>query len=1149
MIKKIFTLLLMLVAVANANAQYLQYEQDTLRITLTNNRVYDYIWGNFQKLNFSSDFSKMAVVLPDNEIYYDLDKVKSIRFYNRYSNPEVVLKAQGSGTYDWLFQLSAYPEQMFYFISCLASDEMFGGSGLVDRVTHEYDLLINGWNHSALFTSWNLYLQAIYNANSSIVHLQNLPPEVSSAEQHHALGEALFMRAFYYYELASLFGTVPVVTDNKSWAQKMRASTPALVWGQILYDLKTAIAEMSENTSSCWDDSRVGKYAAEAMLARAYLFYTGFYLGAHDMAQTAEANVDLPDGTTLTKQDVIAYVEDCVKNSGFTLVPDYRNLWPYTNRLTREEYYYTKGQNLAWVEDDGAVNPEVLFKIKYNKNASWSTTPGYANRIALYLGMRYQSSNMGYDDSNTFPFGGGWGMGTVAPNLYDDWSTAEPQDMRRDASIQDVEQLPAYRYGSIYKDNVQETRYHEKKLSSIVYRENEYRTSPFELGMYGNDGWYPDNIMQLANIHPLNLIRFADVLLMHSELTGTVDGINQVRARAGLSPLVGYSLQALQQERRWELAFEGVRWNDMRRFGDDYCMAALDAQMNQPIYNGGVAATNPNGLEAYEADPRPYSARYAETKGFFKIPELFQEVGAMLIDQMQGNWTYDEGEQTLLLDYVNIADKSATRYDPAGKKVATGNFVVTPTDNFDQRICQITFTDGSMLPMSKKYSDNEGSMTYDVISLDDSKMVLKANGEELKLRRSDYQATDMTQIHGVKWSYGTYTMRRNWNSDEYVTYGTIGNYSWEEPYYSSAQGSIEGLYFPYIGGTSATDLSAFVKANNMTVAEGETDPFAYMVFDLYDNTIKKYSADGKLLNTGTFTLERGSGYVILHTSENATLVPYRYNGQVATVRDFDLRYPNISPLAEYSSPMLALMTTTMVDNMHTYWMFGQRGFTNEEFDKVLTIQQQEKDGTPSETGRFLSVNIDRDRFCIYVEDGETGEQIIKLNNNTPFMIKVTSGEPVTKKFRFRMKNCNDTECVAERTLTLYNPDPLVKYYIYGGPDRPDQPPFQPGTWDSAAMRFSDTEGAHLPTIPDDVYFGLKTLIFDVSDVSDDFDLKVMNGWWSATYYDHVKWKDGPNELQITPQMANDCAKGGDARDLDLMLYSGTMTLNAVYYEE
>ena len=128
---------------------------------------------------------------------------------------------------------------------------------------------------------------------------------------------------------------------------------------------------------------------------------------------------------------------------------------------------------------------------------------------------------------------------------------------------------------------------------------------------------------------------------------------------------------------------------------------------------------------------------------------------------------------------------------------------------------------------------------------------------------------------------------------------------------------------------------------------------------------------------------------------------------------------------------------------------------------------------------------------------------------------------------------------------------LVKYYIYGGPDNPDHTPFQPGAWDAAAMRFSSTEGAHLPTIPDDVYFGLKTLIFDCSDVSADFDLKVMNGWWSNTYYDHVKWTSGLNELQITETMAKECAKGngGEGRDLDLMLYSGSMTLNSVYYEE
>ena len=148
--------------------------------------------------------------------------------------------------------------------------------------------------------------------------------------------------------------------------------------------------------------------------------------------------------------------------------------------------------------------------------------------------------------------------------------------------------------------------------------------------------------------------------------------------------------------------------------------------------------------------------------------------------------------------------------------------------------------------------------------------------------------------------------------------------------------------------------------------------------------------------------------------------------------------------------------------------------------------------------------------------------------------------------------CADgTELTAEFPVSCQEiTDPLQKYYIYGDvASFPEQTPFQPGAWDAAAMRFSSTEGAHLPTIPDDVYFGLKTLIFDVSDVSADFDLKVMNGWWSNTYYDHVKWTSGLNELQITETMAKECAKGGEGRDLDLMLYSGSMTLNSVYYEE
>ena len=127
-------------------------------------------------------------------------------------------------------------------------------------------------------------------------------------------------------------------------------------------------------------------------------------------------------------------------------------------------------------------------------------------------------------------------------------------------------------------------------------------------------------------------------------------------------------------------------------------------------------------------------------------------------------------------------------------------------------------------------------------------------------------------------------------------------------------------------------------------------------------------------------------------------------------------------------------------------------------------------------------------------------------------------------------------------------DPLVKYYIYGA-DPEKEPPFKPGAWQSADMRFSSTEGAHLPTIPDDVYFGLKTLIVDVSDASADCNVMVHNGWWSNTYISDWPLVSGQNELQITETIAKECAKGGDGKDLQLLLKSGSFTLNSVYYEE
>lgn len=129
-------------------------------------------------------------------------------------------------------------------------------------------------------------------------------------------------------------------------------------------------------------------------------------------------------------------------------------------------------------------------------------------------------------------------------------------------------------------------------------------------------------------------------------------------------------------------------------------------------------------------------------------------------------------------------------------------------------------------------------------------------------------------------------------------------------------------------------------------------------------------------------------------------------------------------------------------------------------------------------------------------------------------------------------------------------DPLQKFYIYGE-DPTAQPPFKPGAWNAAAMRFSDSEGQHFPYLSDDVYWGFKTLIMDVSDATDDCTMMVHNGWWSNTYIDSMPIVNGPNEIQLTEAMAKDCAKGngGAGKDLQFLIKSGDCTVNSVYYEE
>ena len=577
----------------------------------------------------------------------DIDDVENIGEMSSSQFPKTDADAEAvlAGVYQNLNEIHANPQMSFLYNACLASDDQFGGGGTNDKLMQAEDLLMN-YNADMTNQFYADRYKGISRANTLIEVLEG-SSGMSDDVKNQAIGEAKFLRAYYYYELASMYGNVPLVR-NAAEADNKQGDVKVL-WGQILQDLRDAASSMpAENSLNSSRAGHVDKYTAEAMLGRAWLFYTGMYCNGTTLADLTSTaynpltSVALPDGSTLTKQDVIGYIDDCVNNSGYSLVDDFRNLWPYTNSKTINDYPYTAGKGLKWVENDNGINPESMFAIKFNKQASWNTTIGYSNGYALHFGVRG-----GQDYANTFPFGQGWGAGPVAPNLVKDWKVAEPNDIRLKATVCDVndtEEMPNYGRGG-WADFVQETDYYSKKWSPISCK-NDGSVSPsegipeyvacFETCMYGmsggQQGGYGNNF-QLDNIRDLVLIRFADVLLMQSELKEEATGLNRVRARAGL-PDVAYSLKALQDERRWEFACEGIRWNDIRRW--HIASVVLDKQEGQDIYYCGSPAKNDAA-----SHNGGYGARYKATAGFQKMPDTQVALGTVV--QNEG-WTSADSE-------------------------------------------------------------------------------------------------------------------------------------------------------------------------------------------------------------------------------------------------------------------------------------------------------------------------------------------------------------------------------------------------------------------------------------------------------------------------------------------------------------------------
>ncbi|GAB1855464.1 RagB/SusD family nutrient uptake outer membrane protein [Flavobacteriaceae bacterium MHTCC 0001] len=543
--------------------------------------------GLFYATSCSEDFI-------DTEILYE------VAVDNFYDSPEEIEQAI-SGIYFAQYGSSAFGNELL--ISNILSDMMFGGGGTNDINVKNVDAFLDP-TEDTYQEMWITSYNGIVRANTLIERVEALDFKTffdtqaeADALKNKALGEAHFMRAIFYFKLAKFFGGVPLILKIDD-ARDVPRSSYSDTFAVIASDLQRAIGLLPATNITASDPSEYGhatKWAAEAYMARVYLFYTGYMTNIENQPTS-----DLPliDGGSITKAQAISYLDDCIANSGHALLDDFRSLWPYSHLNQSAGTVvlpWADSEGLTWAGQDGPVTPhgtgnlETMFSVRY-AFGDWTNGNARSNWAVLFQGIRGNPSFL--------PFGQGWGWCTVNTNLWDQWDDTDP---RKEGSILEVNNPDQATDGYQGSKGDHETGFFNKKYTPLRHGGSEGEIGMFNYVYDITAGFGAD--FQLRHAQDFITMRYADVLLMHSELSETATGMNQVRARAGL-PIIGYSLEALKEERLHEFSFEGLRWFDIVRWGD--VNTAFDNET--PVNN--------------EDGPGTYRVNYrSEIKGLLPIAE------------------------------------------------------------------------------------------------------------------------------------------------------------------------------------------------------------------------------------------------------------------------------------------------------------------------------------------------------------------------------------------------------------------------------------------------------------------------------------------------------------------------------------------------
>ena len=439
-----------------------------------------------------------------------LDREVSTNFYKTEKDAMMALTA----VYDALGwdQMPGVSWAPFCTVSDILSDDSYAGGSDPNDGMDEDEL--NTYNipttNLLVKATWMTNYVGIYRANLLMEKMGQI--DMTEEKKARMIAECKFLRAFYHFELVRFFENIPLLTATIKGPSEYNQDQeiPKDVYDQIALDLVEAAAVLPTTIPTA-EGGRASKWAAEALLARVYLFYDGVYFSHEYTAELKAGEL------TVNKEIVLGYLEDLIGNSGHDLFPD-----------------YTTNFKIA-----GEFGIESVFEISHGDAPAWwdwyYVVGGEGNLAAQMQGPR---------ETGSANWNRGWSFGTVSQKLVDDFG----DDPRLAMTIVRDEDLD----GTLTK-GYQHTGYFSRKYSSDA------------------EHWGSDGQFELNRTCNFRVIRFSDVLLMAAELgSGNAQTyLDRVRSRVGLGSIPA-TPENIYKERRLELSLEGIRYFDVLRKGLSY---------------------------------------------------------------------------------------------------------------------------------------------------------------------------------------------------------------------------------------------------------------------------------------------------------------------------------------------------------------------------------------------------------------------------------------------------------------------------------------------------------------------------------------------------------------------------------------------------